>query len=806
MNRIVFRQDAAGKTPANGFPFTGVRRAEKGVEMNNRIRNRIVSCAMAAAVAVSTFSVLPRTVKAQDTSPQSFTFEVLSTTDMHGRGTTDNVSTQKEDVNSMERVASVVKAEKATYGDHTVIVDNGDLYQGTLVTQYQMSSRPNEENPMTTALKTIGYDALVMGNHEFNYTAEQRNAQLSFLKDAGIPALGANIVLKTAGKNFDGENVAAGSPYYKPYTVKTIDFGSGKKVRVAVIGLGNAANATWDQADHYPNMQFSSLDNPNGILENEINKWTSYIKTNHLADIIIVSAHSGKGTDDGVESSNFMLESQVLSGTKNSHNTDLVIYGHDHRENKEQVTDADGKKVWIMNGGGSSVTKNVFTVNFNSDGTIKDYSVTDAETLDLKNYTSDADLGARTQSWYDETYQWASGTLGTFSGGWNSIKSEVQGKNNPDLVLSQTHLMNFISKAMIWSTWQSFQSDGIQGATVAFASPVFGQNNDQRRTIAYVPSDGDKINTLNLSLLYRFGNNLSCCVEMTGDQIYQWMSTVADRYTIGSDGNAAIKKSESVYGIDTFYGIDYVFDLTKPEGQRVVRADYNGKSLKGSSEKIRVALNNYRLSGGYKFAEVTGISEEDAVWTADKYLGADRSPMLTQIGEYVRAMKTVTPNDKVSHGKDTSWSLKVKADPAVPSASANPMYRVYNPNSGEHFYTASKKEKDYLVSVGWNDEGTGWYAPRTSKTPVYRLYNAVAGEHHYTTSAAEKDYLVKAGWNYESIGWYSDDSKTVPVYRQYNPNAFSCNHNFTTNEKEKNGLIRIGWRDEGIGWYGVKAV
>ena len=132
-----------------------------------------------------------------------------------------------------------------------------------------------------------------------------------------------------------------------------------------------------------------------------------------------------------------------------------------------------------------------------------------------------------------------------------------------------------------------------------------------------------------------------------------------------------------------------------------------------------------------------------------------------------------------------------------------PMYRLYNPNSGEHFYTADKSERDYLDSLGWNYEGVGWVAPINSNTPVYRLYNANGGEHHYTTSVSERDYLVSLGWNYEGIGWYSDDAQTVPLYRQYNPNAFANNHNYTTSLSENDWLVSLGWQAEGIGWYGV---
>jgi surface protein len=141
---------------------------------------------------------------------------------------------------------------------------------------------------------------------------------------------------------------------------------------------------------------------------------------------------------------------------------------------------------------------------------------------------------------------------------------------------------------------------------------------------------------------------------------------------------------------------------------------------------------------------------------------------------------------------------------ATDSGATQPMYRLYNPNSGEHFYTASAGERDALVRVGWRYEGEGWTAPAKSATPVYRLYNPNAGDHHYTTSAGERDSLKRAGWNYEGIGWYGSDAKAVPLYRQYNPNARTGTHNYTTSAGERDHLVRLGWRDEGVGWYGVE--
>ncbi len=131
------------------------------------------------------------------------------------------------------------------------------------------------------------------------------------------------------------------------------------------------------------------------------------------------------------------------------------------------------------------------------------------------------------------------------------------------------------------------------------------------------------------------------------------------------------------------------------------------------------------------------------------------------------------------------------------------MNRLYNPNSGEHFYTASTAEKNHLVKLGWRAEGIGWTSPKTSKTPVYRLYNPNAGDHHYTMSSQEKDMLVSKGWRYEGIAFYSGDSDGVAVYRQYNPNAKAGAHNYTPSFAEHNYLVNVGWHGEGVAWYGV---
>ena len=164
---------------------------------------------------------------------------------------------------------------------------------------------------------------------------------------------------------------------------------------------------------------------------------------------------------------------------------------------------------------------------------------------------------------------------------------------------------------------------------------------------------------------------------------------------------------------------------------------------------------------------------------------------------------TITGTGNYAGTATANFAITESASKPSESDASVSMQRLYNPHSGEHFYTASAAERDMLVNAGWNYEGSGWTAPERSNTPVYRLYNANAGDHHYTTSTVERDALLAAGWADEGIGWYSDDQQRVPLYRQYNPNAAAGSHNYTTSIDEHWQLVGIGWQDEGISWYGL---
>lgn len=139
-------------------------------------------------------------------------------------------------------------------------------------------------------------------------------------------------------------------------------------------------------------------------------------------------------------------------------------------------------------------------------------------------------------------------------------------------------------------------------------------------------------------------------------------------------------------------------------------------------------------------------------------------------------------------------------------ASPIEVYRLYNPNNGEHLFTKDVGERDYLDAIGWDYEGIAFTAI-SSGQHVYRVYNPYSGEHHYTTNNNEVADLYAKGWNYEGTSWcydYDGIITTKDVHRLYNPNATGIYevgaHHYTTNEGEKDWLVSLGWQYEGVGW------
>lgn len=133
---------------------------------------------------------------------------------------------------------------------------------------------------------------------------------------------------------------------------------------------------------------------------------------------------------------------------------------------------------------------------------------------------------------------------------------------------------------------------------------------------------------------------------------------------------------------------------------------------------------------------------------------------------------------------------------------AGPVYRLYNPFTGEHLWTQSRNEYDVLGKSGWNQEDVAFKVAATGDR-VYRMLNPNAtgvGSHHYTKSLNEAQVLWDMGWDFEGIAWRS--SGDDPILRCFNP--YDGDHFYTASKNEYANLCdKQGWNPEGVAWYAV---
>ena len=150
-------------------------------------------------------------------------------------------------------------------------------------------------------------------------------------------------------------------------------------------------------------------------------------------------------------------------------------------------------------------------------------------------------------------------------------------------------------------------------------------------------------------------------------------------------------------------------------------------------------------------------------------------------------------------------------DSSVDSNDDTTIYRFFNSNSGVHFYTSNKIERDAvkkLPNFAFEEASYRGADPLTGQLeplPVYRFLNRDTGAHLYTISEIERD-AIKDLANYVDEGeaffaYQAEVEGSIPIYRFYN--STSKAHFYTSSAVEKNSIEATlpDFQSEGIAYY-----
>ena len=526
---------------------------------------------------------------------------VFSTSDVHGSVIGWNYfKAQPADV-GLAKVSTIINEARAQKGkdDAILCIDGGDILQGTPLDTY-MVQHPHEwkagEHPMFAAYNKIGYDAIELGNHEFNFGLDYLRKAIGKNKNV----LGANVIDDKTGKTWDG---------VRPYSMKTIKI-DGENVKVGIVGTDTPAIPNFEDPSHFAGVHF----------ESQVPVMQKYVKElkDKGADIIIGVTHSGVPRGDRNSS-----ENQVVAIAEACPELNLLICAHNHVviDNKSGIKGPDGtvyadsviNGVPVVESGkdGKFVGKSTLTIH-KVNGKWKVEKVT-TEAVSVKGVKDDPAIAAQVKPWHEKTLAELQTVIGQASDEFSGAESNHQDSAIVDLVNEvQRHY----------------------AGTQLSASAAFNTSQNIAK--------GD-ITLQEMSGLYIYENYLYG-IRINGAELRKYMEHAASFYGTTPD-----------YNYDMIQGVDYTIDLNQPVGHRITKLQYQGRDVK-DTDSFTMAINDYRMNGGSGYMEAMGYTngrKPEVVFDSMRKYGDD-GQMRARMIQYVKDKGVITPTC------DHNWTVVSK--------------------------------------------------------------------------------------------------------------------------------------------------
>ena len=516
---------------------------------------------------------------------QERTLHIVTTGDVHGSwfdrpyvegyGSRTSLMSVKHYVDSMRT---------AVGADNLLLLDAGDCLQGDNAAYYYNYVRTDVPHLYPRIAEYMGYDAVIVGNHDVETGHKVYDRVASQFAQAGIPWLGGNAL-----------RISDGTPYFPVWKVF-----ERAGMRVAVLGFTNPNMRAWLSEPVWRGIDFVSL-------LPFVQQCVDAVKAKENPDAVVAVVHSGTGAGDGS-----MLESQGLDLLNSLRGVDVLVCAHDHRP---FVAEKDG--CVLVNGG--SRAGNVGHAVISLGDSRKVYG----ETVRMNKSLVDGQMEEEFAPEYEEVKAFTNRKVGYMA-------MELRTR---DAYRGMSDYINLVHTVQI----------GVPEAQLSFAAPLTYDGTVKAGDVIYNDMFTIYPYENQLFVLKLKGSEIRNCLEYSYDTWIQTPGKHVLHIMDAPDARTGAKKWSFVgrsYNFDSAAGLVYTIDVTKPYGKRVKISSMADGSAFDEDGWYNVAMTSYRANGGGNILlKGAGLSKEEA----DSRVVARYPEIRDMVYDYISANKEITP-------------------------------------------------------------------------------------------------------------------------------------------------------------------
>lgn len=467
---------------------------------------------------------------------------ILQTSDIHAYISEKSFSNPNLNENfSLSKAKSYIDKVR-NENDNVIYIDNGDSIQGSPLASFYKEN--NDLSNLTNTYNLLKPDAIVLGNHDFNYGKAYLK---SYIDNLNTDVLSANTIRENDYLDI------------KPYITKNIG-----NIKVGILGLTTQYIPHWEKPKNIEGLSFKSA------LETA-KYYLPILRNDENCDIIIVSYHGGfaKDLETGRELTPQTGENEGYELLFSNLDFDVFLTGHTHKEIAGIYNN-----IAVAQPGFAGAKVAEITIDIDKNKKVIDKTV---NLVDLAEVTADNEVEK---------------LIADDMVGVNNYLDQKCGEISPDALIDSVTMAQISGHPYIdlINQIQMYYTDCDIAGVAIYSKDAKG-----------IPSS---VTMRDIITNYRFNNTLMK-VEVTGKEFKEILEHNANYFMLDENYKLVQNPEYFIYNYDIYSGVDYTFDYTRKRGERLVKATYKGHEI-SDDEKIIFATNNYRAIGGGDFPVLDG--------------------------------------------------------------------------------------------------------------------------------------------------------------------------------------------------------